>query len=137
MLAAARARIAGAPNVDLRRGTLESLPVEDGTLDAAVMMLVLHHLPAPVPALIEARRVLKPGGRLLIVDMAPHEHEEYRQQMGHVWLGFSDEHMRRLLDQAGFVHAQLVRLAPATEAKGPTLFTATARKPAEVASSSS
>ena len=44
--------------------------------------------------------MLKPGGRLLIVDMAPHEHEEYRQQMGHVWLGFSDDQMRKLLDAA-------------------------------------
>ena len=136
MLTAARARVGEAPSVDLRRGVLEALPVDDSTLDAAVMMLVLHHLPSPVPALMEARRVLKPGGRLLIVDMAPHEHEEYRQQMGHVWLGFSDEHMRRLLDQAGFPEVHLARLAPATEAKGPTLFTATARKSAAVAPSS-
>jgi ArsR family transcriptional regulator len=136
MLTAARTRVGEAANVDLRRGVLEALPVGDSTLDAAVMMLVLHHLPSPVPALVEARRVLQPGGRLLIVDMAPHEHEEYRQQMGHVWLGFSDEHMRRPLDQAGFAGAHLARLAPATEAKGPTLFTATARKPADVAVSS-
>ena len=134
MLGTARARIGAVPTVDLRRGTLEALPIDDATLDAALMMLVLHHLPSPVGALVEARRVLKPGGRVLIVDMAPHEHEEYRQQMGHVWLGFSDDHVRRLLDQAGFERANLVRLAPDTEAKGPTLFTATARK-AEVVSS--
>ena len=80
----------GFDNVELRQGTLEALPIERETLDAAVMMLVLHHLPSPGPVLAEAARVLKPGGRLLIVDMAPHEHEEYRQQMGHVWLGFSE-----------------------------------------------
>ncbi len=89
MLAAARARTAGLDNVELRRGTLEALPIDDATLDAATMMLVLHHLPSPALALAEAARVLKPGGRLLVVDMAPHEREEYRQQMGHVWLGFS------------------------------------------------
>ncbi|MEO7191937.1 MAG: metalloregulator ArsR/SmtB family transcription factor [Vicinamibacterales bacterium] len=130
MLASARTRLGDLSNVDLRRGMLEALPIADDSLDAAVMMLVLHHLPSPVPALLEARRVLKPGGRLLIVDMAPHEHEEYRQQMGHVWLGFSDDQMQRLLEQAGFASAHLARLAPATEAKGPTLFTATARKSA-------
>lgn len=126
MLAAARATAGHLENVQVRRGTLEALPLADHTLDAAVMVLVLHHLPSPVLALSEARRVLVPGGRLLIVDMAPHEHEEYRQQMGHVWLGFDEPHMRRLVEQAGFDLRRFAALTPATEAKGPTLFTATA-----------
>ena len=67
-----------------------------------MMMLVLHHLPSPGRRAGRGARVLKPGGRLLIVDMAPHDREEYRQQMGHVWLGFSEDQMRRLLEQAGF-----------------------------------
>jgi ArsR family transcriptional regulator len=92
------------------------------------MVLVLHHLPAPALALTEARRVLKPGGRLLIVDMAPHEHEEYRQQMGHVWLGFNEDHMHRLLEQSGLALRRFAPLVPATEARGPTLFAATALK---------
>lgn len=128
MLAAARHRTSHLSNVDVRPGTLEALPIDDETLDAAVMMLVLHHLPSPAAALIEARRVLKPGGRLLVVDMAPHEHEEYRQQMGHVWLGFGDEQMRRLCEQSGFILRQLAPLVPVTEARGPTLFAATAAK---------
>ena len=115
-------------NVTLRRGALEDLPLETGTLDAATFVLVLHHLPAPAMALAEAFRVLKPGGRLLIVDMAPHEREEYRQQMGHVWLGFSEEHMRRLLASAGFEAVKLLAMPPITEARGPALFAAAAAK---------
>jgi ArsR family transcriptional regulator len=107
---------------------LESLPLEDGSIDAAVMMLVLHHLPTPSLALAEAARVLKPGGRLLIVDMLPHEREEYRQQMGHVWLGFAEDHIQRLLDQAGFSAARVTPLTPMTEAKGPALFAAAAAR---------
>ena len=61
------------------------------------MMLVLHHVPEPAEALAEAARVLRPGGRLLIVDMLPHDRDEYRQQMGHVWLGFSRDQIERLL----------------------------------------
>lgn len=124
MLAAARARTRDLANVTLHRGTLEALPLESASLDTATLVLVLHHVPAPALALSEAARVLKPGGRLLIVDMAPHEHEEYRQQMGHVWLGFSEEQMRRLLASAGFVNVAIHALPAATEAKGPALFAA-------------
>jgi ArsR family transcriptional regulator len=137
MLAAARGRTSHLPNVDLRRGSLEALPIGDNTLDAAVMMLVLHHLPSPVAALSEACRVLKPGGRLLIVDMAPHEHEEYRQQMGHVWLGFGDDQLRRLCEQSGLDLRRVAPLVPVTEARGPTLFAATAVKPTASAFQSS
>jgi SAM-dependent methyltransferase len=134
MLAAARGRTSHLPNVDLRRGSLEALPIDDNTLDAAVMMLVLHHLPSPAAALSEACRVLKPGGRLLIVDMAPHEHEEYRQQMGHVWLGFGDDQLRRLCEQSGLDLRRVAPLVPVTDAKGPTLFAATAVRPATASS---
>ena len=128
MLGAARNRVAGLSNVEVRSGSLEALPLEDASLDAAVLALVLHHLPSPAEALAEAARVLKPGGRLLIVDMTSHDREEYRQRMGHVWLGFSDEQLSRLLTQAGFAGVRSNPLPPAPEAKGPTLFAAAARK---------
>lgn len=128
MLAAARGRVGHLANVELRRGALEALPIDDDTLDAAVMVLVLHHLPSPAAALAEAQRVLKPGGRILIVDMAPHEHEEYRQRMGHVWLGFSDGQLKRLLEQSGFEFGRMAPLVPDAGARGPTLCAATAVK---------
>jgi ArsR family transcriptional regulator len=128
MLQAAKKRLQGAANVDLRRGDLEALPIDDGRLDAAVVMLVLHHVPEPAKALAEIARVLAPGGRLLLVDMLPHDREIYRQQMGHVWLGFSEEHLGALLTEAGFDGVRVVPLPPDTRAKGPGLFAATAVK---------
>ncbi len=128
MLQAAKKRLQGLDNVDLRRGELEALPIDEGRLDAATLMLVLHYVPEPERALAEVARVLKPHGRLIIVDMQPHDRENYRQQMGHVWLGFSDEHLQRLLTEAGFEDARVVALPPDARAKGPGLFVATGRK---------
>lgn len=128
MLEAARQRMAVRKNVALRRGSLESLPIDTASVDAAMLMLVLHHLPTPAVALAEAGRILKPGGRVLIVDMAPHEKEEYRQQMGHVWLGFSEPQVKNMLTTAGFTRVDVHALPPATSAKGPALFAATGRK---------
>lgn len=129
MLQAAKRRLHGVGNIDLRRGDLEALPVDDGRLDAATLMLVLHHVPEPGRALADVTRVLKPGGRLLIVDMLPHDRESYRQQMGHVWLGFSDDHVRDMLTDAGFEAIRFVPLPPDAHSKGPGLFVATARRP--------
>jgi ubiquinone/menaquinone biosynthesis C-methylase UbiE/DNA-binding transcriptional ArsR family regulator len=130
MLQAAKKRLHGLDNVDLRRGELEALPIDDGRLDLATLMLVLHHVPEPDKALRELARVLKPGGRLLMVDMLPHDRESYRHQMGHVWLGFSDDQTRRLLAGASFEEIRIVALPPDAKAKGPGLFVATGRKPA-------
>jgi ArsR family transcriptional regulator len=129
MLRAAADRVGALTNVDLERGQLEALPLADESVDAAVMMLVLHHLSLPQAAIADATRILKPGGRLLVVDMAAHEREELRRQMGHVWLGFGDDQIRRWFDQAGLVRVAIQPLPPATDAKGPTLFVATAEKP--------
>src|SRR6476661_5405145 len=111
MLQAAKKRLHGFDNVDLRRGELEALPIDDGRLDAAALMLVLHHVPEPEKALTEVARVLKPGGTLVLVDMLPHDRESYRQQMGHAWLGFAEDDMGRLLNDAGFERTRVVPLA--------------------------
>lgn len=126
MLQAARRRLRDIPNADVRKGDLEALPIVDGELDAATLVLVLHHLPDPSAVLQEAARALKQGGRLLVADMLPHDHEEYRQQMGHVWLGFGEDQTRRLCDAAGFDDVRVVPLAADREARGPALFVASA-----------
>ncbi|HEX4567543.1 MAG TPA: metalloregulator ArsR/SmtB family transcription factor [Vicinamibacterales bacterium] len=126
MLQTARRRLRDLPNVDVRRGELESLPIDDRQLDAAIMVLVLHHTPDPAAVLAEAGRVLKPGGRLVVCDMLPHEHEEYKQQMGHVWLGFGEDQLRRLFGSAGFYDTRVAPLSVDAAAKGPALFAASA-----------
>ena len=126
MLEAARERVGHHANVELRGGRLEDLPVEDGALDMAVLSLVLHFVVDPSAVLAEAARVLRPGVCLLVVDMEPHEREEYRTTMGHLWLGFSAEQLGNWLGAAGFASPRIVSLPPDPQAKGPALFSARA-----------
>jgi SAM-dependent methyltransferase len=127
MLSAARRRLSGFDNVELRAGALESLPVETGELDAALLSLVLHYLPEPALALAEAQRALKPGGRLVVVDMMEHGRAEYREQYGHVWQGFSEPQLRGWLEDAGFTKVRWHALVSDPAARGPVLFAASAR----------
>jgi ArsR family transcriptional regulator len=126
MLAAARKRLSGAKNVEFVRAELASLPLEDASVDACVCMLVLHHLESPESAMSEMRRVLRPGGRALIVDMVEHDRVEYRHAMGHRWLGFSSAKMLQHARGAGLMNARYQALEPDAQAKGPGLFALTA-----------
>ena len=131
MLEAARGRLNGQGNVELRQGRIESLPITDGELDVATLVLVLHYLKEPAVAVREAARTLRPGGRLLVVDMLPHERAEYRQEMGHVWLGFEPDEAKSWLRGAGLERIHLRPLPTDAEARGPALFAAVAVKAAE------
>ncbi len=129
MLAAARARLRGHASVEVRSGDLEQLPIEDRELDAAILLLVLHYVVEPARALAEARRALKPGGRLLVIDMTPHARDEYRQTMGHVWQGFAPDEIKAWASEAGLERVRYRSLPPEPQAKGPGLFAATMRRP--------
>jgi ArsR family transcriptional regulator len=128
MLGAARKRLSRCANVELRSGRLEDLPIDDASLDAAVLSLVLHFVVDPPAVLAEVARTLKPGGRALVVDMLPHEREDYRSAMGHLWLGFDERQLTGWLEDAGFSSTRVVPLSPDPQAKGPMLFAARAER---------
>lgn len=130
MLEAARARLAGASNVELRAGELEALPLDDASLDLAVVSLVLHYVVDPPAVLAEVHRTLRPGGRVLVVEMRAHDRgAEYAEEMGHVWSGFAGGEMAGWLDAAGFEAVHAAPLPPDPEASGPLLFLARGRRP--------
>lgn len=130
MLKAARARLSRMNQVQVRRGELSALPLEDESLDAAIVSLVLHHLPEPAAAIRDVARVLKPSGRLLLVDMLPHDHREYQQTMGHVWLGFEPADLEAWCKAAGLTLDRFTPLPVDAAAKGPALFAAIATRSA-------
>ena len=131
MLSAARTRLAECSNVELRRGELEAVPLPARSVDVALLFLVLHYVPDVSAVLSEAARVLRPGGRVLIVDMEAHGRAEYREQMGHVWLGFERDQMAGWLSDAGFERVKSGRVATGTTARGPSLFAAVGEKTIE------
>ena len=122
MLAAANKRLAGYSNVDLRQGTLEKLPIEDSICDAAVMMVVLSYLADPVAVLTEAKRIIKQGGSLVLIDLQKHSRDDFRKEMGQEWLGFSSDEIENYLKQAGFSDVSYRDLPLTPQAKGPGLF---------------
>ena len=128
MLAAAERRLEELPNVDLRAGTIEKLPIDDAALDAAILFLVAHFITDPFRVMSEIRRVLKPGGKLIVVDLTAHERAEYVVQLGHVWQGFDGEQVKQWLSDAGFERCRYRALPADPAATGPALFVASGRR---------
>lgn len=129
MLGVARARLSPHENVELRTGTIEALPIDDASVDAAVLFLVAHFITDPMAVVREVQRVLRPGGRTLIVDLVSHERIDYVVQLGHVWQGFDGDQVKAWLGDAGFTACRYRVLPADPAADGPLLFAATARKP--------
>jgi SAM-dependent methyltransferase len=130
MLRAARRRTADLPNVELHEGELAALPIERARCDAALMVLVLAYLDDPAPALAEAARILRPGGRLVVVDAARHGDAELRRRMGQVRPGFAPEELEALLEGAEMGAVSARALPPEPGAKGPGLVVCAGEKPA-------
>lgn len=136
MLSAARKRLHGVANVDIRNGRLESLPIGDAEADVALLFLVLHYVAEPARVIAEAARVLKPGGRLLVLDMMPHDRQDLRQTMGHLWQGFDRTTLGNWMDEAGLQAFRYNVLPADPEAKGPILFAASGKRSAAAARTS-
>ncbi|MBC7770969.1 MAG: methyltransferase domain-containing protein [Pyrinomonadaceae bacterium] len=126
MLAAAKKRLHGYTNISFLRGDMHGIPLEDSSVDATVTVLVLHHIERPLEACREIRRVLRPGGTCLIIDMMEHDRSIYKHTMGHRWLGFTEEKIGGLLIEAGFEKPRFNVLSPDPGARGPGLFACTA-----------
>jgi ubiquinone/menaquinone biosynthesis C-methylase UbiE/DNA-binding transcriptional ArsR family regulator len=100
------AREHGLANLEYRKGDLESLPIEDSSVDIAFLSQSLHHARHPDRAVAEAYRILRPGGRVAILDLVRHGFEEAREIYADLWLGFTEVELRRFLCTAGFGDVQ-------------------------------
>jgi len=92
----------GMQNIEFRAGDMEELPIDSATIDVAFFSQSLHHALHPSRALEEAARILKPGGRLVILDLAKHRFEEARELYADEWLGFAEAELEGMLEKAGF-----------------------------------
>jgi ArsR family transcriptional regulator len=114
MLNIARANVAAAGlDCELRHGDIFATRLPSGSADLVIVHQVLHYLSDPAAAVAEAARLVEPGGRMLIVDFAPHDLEFLRTQHQHRRLGFSREEMARWLETAGLEAVEMVDLPPA------------------------
>jgi ubiquinone/menaquinone biosynthesis C-methylase UbiE/DNA-binding transcriptional ArsR family regulator len=114
MLSYARMKLdrAGIAHAQARQGDLYNVPLADSTADAVILHQVLHFLDDPAAAIAEASRLLAPGGKLLVVDFAPHELEFLREQSAHRRLGFAQDQIKRWLKESGLEVERCRDLAP-------------------------
>ena len=96
------ARKQGVKNLEYRLGDLEEIPIDTASVDVALLSQSLHHAIHPERAIAEAWRILKPGGRIAILDLGKHRFEEARELYADLWLGFSEVELESLIHKAGF-----------------------------------
>lgn len=134
MLGCARQRAAehGADNVSFHLGKLADLPIETASCDLAIAILVIHHVKNPTTALAELHRVVRPGGRVLIVEQELHEDQAFYERMKDLWWGFAPDELAGGLVGAGFEQTRWQRLTTVVESSGaaesPPLFVLTASR---------
>lgn len=133
MLACARQRATDheLSNVSFHHGGLGDLPLPAQSCDLALAILVLHHVENPAEALLELHRIVRPGGRVLIVEQEAHENQAFYERMQDLWWGFTPDELARQLSQAGFQdvrHRPLSTISDERAADAPALFTLTGRR---------
>ena len=114
MLALARSRLAqpGLAHCAVRLADMYRLPLADASFDTAVLQMVLHYAEDPAGAVAEAARVLRPGGRLIVIDLAPHGRDDLVVKRAHRWPGFSDAAIHRLVTDSGLHPADNAQTIP-------------------------
>ena len=134
-VAMVRPELSAARNVEFRQGDLSQLPIDDEGVDLALAVLVFHHVPSPLEALGEIARVVRPGGKVLVVEQQAHKLEEFHEKMQDRWWGFEPEWLVTQAQSAGFDQAAWRPLQTAEQTKGsalesPDLFVFTAQRAA-------
>src|ERR1035441_8760883 len=121
-------------NVEFRLGDMEELPIEDAQVDLVFFSQSLHHALHPDRAVQEAARILRPGGRIVILDLAKHRFEEARELYADEWLGFSEVELEAMLEKAGFTDVQTSVVHKEPETPQFQTLLAVANKPIKSAS---
>lgn len=98
----------GLTNLEYRIGDIESPPIDDASLDLAILSQALHHAEHPQRAIDAAFRILKPGGRLIVLDLLQHNFEEARELYADRWLGFSESDLAAMLEKSGFIQIETI-----------------------------
>jgi ArsR family transcriptional regulator len=113
----------GLANLAYKLGDLENVPLPDKSVDLAILSQALHHAPHPQVAVNEAHRILRPGGQILVLDLAEHSFEKARELYADVWLGFKESALHGFLKKAGFTKVEVATVAKeATEPRFETLL---------------
>ncbi len=96
----------GLPNLEYRLGDIEAPPIDSATVDLAIFSQALHHAEHPAKAIAEARRILKKGGRLIILDLLQHSFDKARELYHDTWLGFAEVELAQMLEKEGFKNVE-------------------------------
>ncbi len=119
----------GFKNLEYRLGDIEAPPIEKGSVDIALFSQALHHAVHPARALAAAYKMLKPGGRIVILDLASHSYEQARELYAHEWLGFSEVELDQMLRAAGFKQIDISTVSREKQAPHFQTVLAVATKP--------
>jgi ubiquinone/menaquinone biosynthesis C-methylase UbiE/DNA-binding transcriptional ArsR family regulator len=119
----------GLTNLTYKLGDIEDVPLPDRSVDAAILSQALHHAQHPQAAVAEAFRILRPGGQVLILDLAEHAFEKARELYADVWLGFKERTLHAFLQKAGFIQIDVTTVAKESVEPYFETLLATGRRP--------
>src|SRR5262249_8867150 len=117
--------------IEWRQGEIEKLPLKDASVDVALLSQALHHSARPAQALAEAVRIVRPGGRVLVLDLRRHDEQWVKERLGDKWLGFEDGELTRLLKEAGLTDVK-VTVGTRRQRDPFTVLVASGTKPAKI-----